>query len=635
MKDGDREFVPTDDNLAEEVKKMDLGRILDGTPPVLAVEETDAVMEDIPLYAEKSGDYWMPVPMTESQMVLTDQVISSHYSDILKFFETNEPVMPESLDTLYQNVQLVASHPYLLVETGLPHSLLLKEVPAAIARSSGKFKVLGEVLDIIKDLKVHVALIVRPGKCIDLIEAFLLGKPLNYRRYQGQYLREPSQLDEDLSTLHILPSYPLESTYRGVERFHFVISFDQTVNIGDAHVSALRHQGRTDEAPVLRFIPMNTIEHVSQAFLGDVDKSRYDNEGLKKVLAAVVNLRAEVGEIPSPVEYVFDQGLAPLIPWLNNPSTPFILPPLPPVALYTAEDVEKSLLTEVGEDETTPETDNGSFYDAKRLKRDVEFIKPEPGIDGGWSSSGPSQKLSAGVFRKLESLLRETARQAVEIEDFRRSASSRQATVESLTVEMGDKVKEVNELLGRVKFAERRAERCVADAERASTRAEEATKELDQLRSVVAAESPEKDELLKLQAQLNDKDAEIKRLEERLQNQATENEYMRSEYQRASAQAAESQSKYETAMAENAELRKRAEGEMVKLRELAFDDERSMKDEQIRVLNARLQALEEHMKRLLESDNSKGTRSRGSRASSVSKRGLSPSKTPSDYTDRL
>lgn len=102
-------------------------------------------------------------------------------------------VLQNSLDSLYANTQLVATHPYLLVQHYLPPNLLLKDVHHRLARASGKFSVLVNLIELIRDKKINVALISRAGKSFDLIESLLLGRMINYKRYSGTYLRQSSK----------------------------------------------------------------------------------------------------------------------------------------------------------------------------------------------------------------------------------------------------------------------------------------------------------------------------------------------------------------------------------------------------------------------------------------------------------
>ncbi|VVT51552.1 uncharacterized protein SAPINGB_P003134 [Magnusiomyces paraingens] len=341
---------------------MDLGRILDGTPePPAIVPSLDFFSGGKRAPADKNSalDYVLPVPMTPFQKQLTDDVVSLHYSDILRFFECgslDNQVLHDSLASLYANTQLVATHPYLLVQHYLPPNLLLKDVPNRLTNSSGKFAVLVKLIDMLRDKKVDVALVSRAGKSFDLIEALLLGRAVNYRRYSGSYLRQSTKSFKKASTIHLFPSSHLSSTYIGSERFHLVIAFDLTFNPEDAHITAIRTQGRganDTPAPIIRLIPYYSAEHIVYKF----QNIKSDDETLymKRVVAAIVVLRGRAGSVPVDLRPHYASGLKFLAPWLEDPVThPWTLPKTPDIEIYSAQDVEKSLLTEVNVDAKHP-----------------------------------------------------------------------------------------------------------------------------------------------------------------------------------------------------------------------------------------------------------------------------------------
>lgn len=341
---------------------MDLGRILDGTPePPSIVPALDFFTSGIlqPADTNSDRDYVLPVPMTPFQKQLTDDVVSLHYSDILRFFESGSLenlVLQDSLENLYANTQLVATHPYLLVQHYLPPNLLLKDVPNKLSRSSGKFSVLVDLIDLIRDKKIDVALISRAGKSFDLIEALLLGRMINYKRYSGTYLRQSNKTYKKYSTIHLFPSSQLDSTYIGSERFDLVIAFDLSFNPTDSHIQAVRTQSRPPDsppAPIIRLIPYYSAEHIVYKFrdLKNENETLY----MKRVVAAIVVLRGRAGAVPVDLRPYYSLGLKFLLPWISDPiKSQWPLPPIPEIDIYSAQDVEKSLLTEVNVDLKQP-----------------------------------------------------------------------------------------------------------------------------------------------------------------------------------------------------------------------------------------------------------------------------------------
>lgn len=605
---------------------MELGKILDSTPE-------PSLVPVLGKYKDDSGEYVLPVPMTESQRTLTDQVVSLHYSDILKLFETDESVMHESLETLFVNSQLVATHPYLLVEQYEPHNILLKEVPSQLARESGKFKVLADIIDLIKDDRKHVALVCRPGKTMDLIEAYILGKFVNYRRYSGSYLREPSGEEDEFSVVHLIPSSNLDPSF--VEnKFDFVIAFDQSFSKTEPHVAKIlkSHTKPPAPLPIVRLVPLNSVEHISLKFSEDPT-----GDFLKKVLAAVVCLRWSVGSIPADLKPIYHKHLEPLADWFHNPTSPWQLPKLPQVEEYSSSDVEESLLKEwEDEDQKESPTDDqigkgaNGYYKTKRLKRETDYVSDDRNTENDDELVPYQTLMTHQLVRKINQLITHNSQLKAALESYKSTSSRRQETYEELVEEMGTKVQAIDELENRLRFTERKVERLTTERERAVEKTDRVTQELLTTRETIQNGPPETAKLDEQRRRIEELETELKKTNDKLESRNRENEYMREEYQKASSAAADAHAQIKTLKEENAELEKRADGEAIRLRSLTFDEERSTKDDQIKELTSKLELLEEHLRRMMDSEKQQVGRSRlASRANSSSKM----SRTNSPITD--
>ena len=518
---------------------MDLGRILDGTPKPSKEFQYREFLNRSAELSNVSGDYWLPVPMTEFQKELTSQVASLHYSDILKLFEepglfrldSTSSASFESIKSLYMNSQLVATHPYLLVDHYMPNNLLLREVPDRLARSSGKFKVLQKVLELIQDLKCQVALIARPGKTIDLVEAFLLGKFVNYIRYSGSYLREPSTADNELSTIHIIPSGNFDiSLIESKVRLDFVIAFDQSFDVEASR--AIRSHMRVDGtlSPIIRFIPQYSVEHISlKISKDDPDEAAI----LKRVVAAIIVLRHKVGAIPSDLKLIYDQRLQLLKTWFERPDQPWPLPELGGISEYSPKEVSKALLNEVEE----PVANEGEinekpdYYQVKRLKRETDYVGINEPDGTNINNASLKELLTHSIIQKLEDVIRDSKLKTDELEEYRLVAADRQTAFERLKEEMADKVLEADSLQTKVRIAERNAERMSGEVQRATTNLEISTKDLEEARSMLKDGPPDLAKLEEQREKIVELENELKRANEKLESRAIENDYMRMEYQ--------------------------------------------------------------------------------------------------------
>lgn len=340
---------------------MDLFRILDSTPepPIVSLATSENV----------SGDYWLPVPMCEYQKELTDQVVSLHYSDILKYFETDdkEQVLLDSLQVLYLNSQLVATHPYLLIDHYMPKNLATKDTPYNLCETSGKFAVLRDLISMLEDRMIHVAIVGRSGKLMDLIEALLLGQRCFINRHQGPNLKIPAKSQNMKNsktkelTVHIVPS---DQDFTAKLKFDLVIAFDITP--ATQFLQSLRKSTRV---PILRLVSTNSIDHIALYFRQFHDRGTKDY--LVDVTAAIVVMRDQVGVLPPDLRPIYSKNLSYLHDWLHDlTNTPWPFPEMSSIRKFGASDLERSLLTEVKYEKPQPVKGSRTSYETKRLNKE-------------------------------------------------------------------------------------------------------------------------------------------------------------------------------------------------------------------------------------------------------------------------
>ncbi|KAI5957303.1 HDA3 [Candida jiufengensis] len=392
---------------------MNLLKILDTTPepPIIELELNEL---------NHSGDYNLGCPMYEYQKELTDQIISLHYPDILKFCEINDfkDIIIKSVETCIENCMLVSTHPYLLISHYMPKNLAQKDMPAKIAETSGKFNVLKDLLNVIITSKTpakekNIGLVMSNNlKLFDLIEALILLCVGNksVRRYVGNNIQRESKKQSKLNSnggngtngngnngvdhnspptyIHLIPSdgnIQRDQDLFDEANFDVLITMDGGVDTSSEFYQSLKSKNHEpDQKPAvnIRLIPLKTVEHVKLHY--ENHKSLQDY--LYKLISSVVCLRDYIGNLSPDVFPIYNQKLNYLKENFFNklfenknvyPSWP--LPSLPIIQQYTPIDVERSLLTEahfhytpygitgqVGEEKKALPT----YYEIKRLQSD-------------------------------------------------------------------------------------------------------------------------------------------------------------------------------------------------------------------------------------------------------------------------
>lgn len=410
---------------------MDLLKILDTKPiPAIVDARTLGISENT------SGDYWLPTTMSLYQKELTDQIVSLHYSDILRYFETKdykEDVILQSMKTMCMNSAYVATHPYLLIDHYMPKSLITKDIPVHLAETSGKFTALRDLINLVQEYETDTAIVCRPGSTMDLLEALLLGNKVFIKRYDDHSIKSKQKPRNFSCTCHLFPSSDLDLKKHPINtsrQFDMLISLDPTVDTDREEIQAILRYKRDSKrseshAPIVRLVTINSIEHCELYFGKLYPKTSRDF--LESVTAAVVVLRDRVGTLPPDLRPIYSQNLRYLIEWLENPSISWPLPDVYSIKKYTSMDVERSLLTEVhysqiedeleaafssgkkrgrfkGERESLKNPEMGSFYQSKRLKNDYttnpfkQDMAQLTGISTADDASNTDYHLSSGIL---------------------------------------------------------------------------------------------------------------------------------------------------------------------------------------------------------------------------------------------
>lgn len=376
---------------------MDLLSILDGTPEPSIV---DLHLENV----NNSGEYNLPVPMFEFQKELTDQIVSLHYPDILKYCETNDTteLIVKSLEICVDNCMLVATHPYLLIQHYMPKNLTSRDISAKLAETSGKFNVLKDLLNVIiansvSNLPKNIGIVMNnDNRLFDLVEALVLGctGPKTIQRHMGNSVKKETGKggrglkDSERTTIHIIP-HDGQITRNETElmnaKFNLLIVLDGYVDTDSDFFKRLRTQNRRGEETVLiRLIPINTIEHCLLHYKDFKDTDTY----LYKLISCIVCLRDQIGILQPDLFPIYNQKLTYLSHMFLDhvfrrdlrSFPPWPLPELPKIPRFSPTDVERSLLTEVVYHYTPYDSNESagaslpqkkkSYYETKRLQLD-------------------------------------------------------------------------------------------------------------------------------------------------------------------------------------------------------------------------------------------------------------------------
>ncbi|GMM58934.1 Hda3 protein [Maudiozyma humilis] len=556
---------------------MDLLKILDTKPdPSIVDAQTLGATGNV------SGDYWLPTTMCLYQKELTDQIVSLHYSDILRYFETSdykEDVVLESMRTMCTNSAYVATHPYLLIDHYMPKSLITRDIPAHLAETSGKFTVLRDLLNLVQKYETNTAIVCRPGRTMDLIEALLLGNKVNIKRHDGASIKSKQKRPRTYScTCHLFSSAPPSgkgrSTIDAKERFDMLITVDPSVDTDSTHVQRiLRHarpnKGSDTHAPIVRLVAIDSVDHCSLFFSKGFKPD--STEYLARVTAGVVVLRDRVGTLPPDLRPIYSQHLSYLVDWLEDSSLPWPLPDVYPIKVYNQMDVERSLLSEVkfnqvedldaifnensrkrgrhkdrNADDGATTGESISYYQLKRLKNDYatnptkQGMRELTGITAAGEEDSINYHLVSGILthkliQSIGQVYLDIEAQVTEIADYAKVDSIEKGHVQFYMGEcesVHSKFKECKKLIAKLEDDSKNAEKTSNDHFELIRAAEDKyAAALEALSTDVELEGKLKELITEKNTLLDD----LEREQRQKESKEKEKEYMSKEIERADA----------------------------------------------------------------------------------------------------
>lgn len=334
-----------------------------------------------------SGDYVLPVGMTDLQKKVTSAIVSSNFSEILSFFDGSEQSRDKNSQKLQKmliDLSLVATHPYLLL-THLQPSLTGKRTPLAIENMSGKFQSLITLAKKFTNPNQHIAVVCEAGHATDLVELVLLDRALNVTRYSSQpaakfYKKEISKRRGAM--FHLVPSDLKDLRQAVYAAFDILIVLDNKFDANSPYGQGLRAQLRDPArrkpfASILRLVALNSAQHVGL----------FPDLAFAEQIAATVVWKKQVGALPPIVKQFYLKDLNPLQPFFNNCDGKYLLPAMYPIKTAGHHDVEKALYLD-DEDQYQVDFGNrksGSNSGSRKQKRGTESDDEEPGSDSSVS----------------------------------------------------------------------------------------------------------------------------------------------------------------------------------------------------------------------------------------------------------
>ncbi|MCJ1310710.1 hypothetical protein MMC25_004376 [Agyrium rufum] len=465
--------------------------------------------------------------------------------------------------------------------------------------------------------EMHIVLVTRPGRMLDILEKFLRGVHVQYERSDTLSF---SNRREGNIRITLIPSIAADaSVVVGVA--DLVIAFDHTFDSTTAQVEeARRHMVDVEQlAPVIHLIIYSSPEHIERCLPDELlgqDRIRVLISCVAHTTAEFGSLYAEDMEVPDAAKEVAafvqnDTGktentwtLLDIRPIkienitieLSQTSTDANMEP----EIEEAPGLKRRLESELNNEESSKRQRMTPAGETENVIHDVvEGAERQTDITTRNKVSRRSiQRELENVLSRNESLVSHNAKLEQRLEQITADLDGLQGRLESVTVgynTLRHEKKESAELADRLALKHTKT---LADLEVSKEARKMLESELAAARAaLVSSDIPQISELETLRGTSRDIEAKNASLEKQLKNVQTAFDYTREQYQRVSSTAAEAMSRVSELETELATANKQASDQGMRLRQMNQNAEIEIHKKRIEELECMLEDREDMLKR--------------------------------------
>lgn len=260
--------------------------------------ETSSSQSTIALSPEGLGEMEFVIPLSMNTRV-KDQYISTvnSYQRAVQEFLKNEVSNEKTLHdirTMLDRVNQVTTHIDLDSGGSMTEEQLVAEEEALWAENcSAKFKFLRHLFEAVDQYDLHIAVVARSGRLLDILETFLRGRRVRYSRPDTVSRSDPAVAKGRLNVT-LLASGPDGASYVP-KPATLVIAFDGSFNAEDPQVKLLRcHLVNVGQlSSVIHMLVYGSAEHIERC----IPKSVEPRERLRKIISYMTQTRHNVGQL--------------------------------------------------------------------------------------------------------------------------------------------------------------------------------------------------------------------------------------------------------------------------------------------------------------------------------------------------
>ncbi|KAI4231300.1 MAG: hypothetical protein LQ349_005701, partial [Xanthoria aureola] len=224
-------------------------------------------------------------------------IINIYRDAIMKLMESNsqDPGLMDKITELLTRISGVLQHSDLDAEEARDYSSPPSPEDEATwaEQCSFKFCFLRHFLEEIRPHDMHVSIVAQPGRLLDLIEMFLVGRGIVYFRPDGKGSSHPGdqRFAQCRCQVSIVPSGPGGRNF-ALKPAVLVIAFDGSVSAMEPQVHRMRmQQEHSWLQPIVRLVIYKSAEHLAICLPPKIKQS----DRIRRIVSGMTQLRHEAG----------------------------------------------------------------------------------------------------------------------------------------------------------------------------------------------------------------------------------------------------------------------------------------------------------------------------------------------------
>ena len=242
------------------------------------------------------GEMEFVIPLSMNTRV-RDQYISTinYYRQAIEDLmrdEVPDQALVEQVREMLRRVNHVTTHVDLDSGDSVTQQQASPEDEAVWAENcSAKFQFLRHLFDCIRDLDLHVGIVARSGRLLDIVETFLKGRRIVYNR-PDTLMRSNPRVAEGRMEVSLIASGE-EGAAALPKAANLVIALDSSFDAQDVQVGILRsHLTNVGQlSPIIHLLVYNSAEHIERCLSTSIEPL----DRLRKIVSCMTQTRHEVG----------------------------------------------------------------------------------------------------------------------------------------------------------------------------------------------------------------------------------------------------------------------------------------------------------------------------------------------------